>query len=298
MKGIKLGKLIWGLAITLLGIILLGNTLGLARFGMWEGFSILWPLGLVAAGIAIILRMKVAASVIFTLTIVFALMHLLTSIGIVHGESRFVKLEAPFEGDVKTGTVNLKYGAGKLSIDEGRSDSFLSADVQTSDKNNPSLDVTRTSDEVEINLERSNPQGIRLNSGEESWDLHLTNRIPLNLNIDYGAADALFDLRDLRIAKLDINGGVTDAKVIFGEYPTLAEFDIGVTAMNLSFPNTAGVIIKVDGGILDVNFERFYQNNDMYFSKDYDKKKYIIELDIDAGVTDLNAQFYEPGDEI
>lgn len=298
MKGIKIGKLLWGCAIMLLGLLLLGNTLGFASWTIWQGFGILWPIGLIVAGLAIIMRMKVLASVIFALTLVFAIMHLLTSIGALEGETRYVKLEAPYEGSVEKGTFSIKYGAGDLKIDHGSDFSFLSADVQTTDTNDPILDVVRTSKEVEVSLERSSAKGIPWGQSNEAWDVHLTGKIPITLDIDYGATDAEIDMRKLKVSRLYIDGGVTDAKVIFGEYPTIGDIDVGVTSIDLYFPESAGVIIRVDGGILDINFDEFYQNDKTYFSKDYEKKSYTIELDISAGVTDLNAQFYNEGDDI
>lgn len=57
--------------------------------------------------------------------------------------------------------------------------------------------------------------GIPLGDFENTWELGLTNVLPLNLNIEGGASENIFDLTGLQISRLRIIQGASDTTIRF-----------------------------------------------------------------------------------
>jgi len=57
--------------------------------------------------------------------------------------------------------------------------------------------------------------GIPLGDVENTWELALTNRLPLNLTIEGGASENLFDLSGLQLTRLKITQGASETTLRF-----------------------------------------------------------------------------------
>lgn len=87
------------------------------------------------------------------------------------------------------------------------------------------------------------------------WDVGLTQRIPLNLDINCGAGKSDFDLTALNITGLTVNGGAGEVttKLPTGEYKV--SYSAGVGQSNLTIAPNATVDLVVKSGVGEVNLD-------------------------------------------
>lgn len=142
-----------------------------------------------------------------------------------------------------------------------------------------------------------------------SWDLSLTEEIPLDLNISLGVGESDLDLSNLQITDLDISIGVgqTIIELPEGEYDAYVEGGVGQTTITLPdegqitldveggvgeiviyVPDDMAVKIYVDRGIASLTVPSDYrQNEDVYTSPNYDEGEDYIKLYLEQGIGNI-----------
>lgn len=93
--------------------------------------------------------------------------------------------------------------------------------------------------------------GIVVNRPDLRWDVGLTPSIPLLLKIDAGVGETNLDLSGLRLAGLELEGGVGDIRLTLpaaeGRYR--AEIDSGVGAIRVTILPGTALDLDIDAGI-------------------------------------------------
>ncbi len=98
-------------------------------------------------------------------------------------------------------------------------------------------------------------RGLRDMDGKDNyWRVELGNGVPMDLNIEIGAADCRFDLSGVRLKSLDLNIGAADADVRFSERnpETLNKIKVDVGASSLVMTELANSnfrFLEFDGGV-------------------------------------------------
>jgi hypothetical protein len=89
--------------------------------------------------------------------------------------------------------------------------------------------------------------GIPLGDVENTWELALTNALPLNLTIEGGASENLFDLSGLHLTRLKITQGASE---------TILRFDAPNPGVIEDFTFTTGASSAKLYGLGNANFQR------------------------------------------
>jgi hypothetical protein len=89
--------------------------------------------------------------------------------------------------------------------------------------------------------------GIPLGDVENNWEIALTNALPLNLTIEGGASENLFDLSGLHLTRLKITQGASE---------TILRFDTPNLGMIEDFNFTTGASSAKLFGLGNANFKR------------------------------------------
>jgi hypothetical protein len=89
--------------------------------------------------------------------------------------------------------------------------------------------------------------GIPLGDVENTWELGLTNTLPLNISIEGGASENMFDLTGLQISRLRIIQGASD---------TTIRFDVPNPIVMEDFTFTTGASSAKVFGLGNANFRR------------------------------------------
>jgi len=126
-----------------------------------------------------------------------------------------------------------------------------------------------------------------------TWNIELTNRIPLDLEFDFGAGKADLDLRGLQLKSLAINMGVGEMTLDLSgtrSESLNASIDGGVGEAIVYLPSEIGVRVSIDGGLGSVDAPGFAKNGHVYTNAAYSRTKIQIDLEIDAGIGQIDLR--------
>jgi predicted membrane protein len=215
--------------------------------------------------------------------------------------------------------VQLKMGAGELQIDGG-ADELLEADFSYNVADwEPEVDyhITDGNGRLTVRQPRSDKLSIRGNIRYE-WDLKFNDDVPLDMRIECGAGQSDIELSSLNITKLDMKLGAGDVDIDLSNNTSLTDFELDMGAGNVSvnlngdwehnvdvsiqggvgqttiyLPENIGVRVRVDKGIGDVDTSGLYRDGNTYVNKDYEESDTTIEVNIQAGIGQVNLEVVE-----
>ena len=203
-------------------------------------------------------------------------------------ESKTVEL-----GAAKSVQTELKMGAGDLKI-SGGSASLMNATFQY---NVPEWkpEVTYAVEGTEGRLEILQPGETHTNLGgvHYSWDLHLNNKVPMELNVEMGAGNSELNLSGLSLTSLHLQVGAGNADVdLTGDWKQNLSVSIegGVGQASISLPQEIGVRANVQGGIGTVSAPGFKKDGDSYVNDAYGKSSVSIDLNVQGGIGQVNLK--------
>jgi len=309
-----------------LGAVFLANNLGLLSLNSWMSILRLWPVLIIAIGLEIYIGRKniwlSAVGVGATISLLAAGLWLsggtLDSEGITitRTGSPLVseEIEQPL-GRAESARIKIDSSVGELLVDSlSNDDNLIEGTIYSVEQETIYQDYEMDGDEISYYLSSNwEPSGLTSFSGFDepklSWDLSLTEEIPLDLNISLGVGESDLDLSNLQITDLSLSIGVGQTRVELpeGEYEAYVEGGVGQTLITLPdegqielnveggvgeiviyIPDDMAVKIYVDRGIAGLSIPSGYsQNNDVYTSPNYDEGKDYIELYLEQGIGNI-----------
>lgn len=276
-------KLFFGFLFVVLGVV--------GIFDLWDFFSLnlpwqVWPVGIIVVGVLFMIRQKGLA---FSVALLLLLLSVFSIGWECCGDFEQVEFSHEFglEG-IEYVDLDLDYGVGTLNVFRGEDNILFSG--MTSEFSEPDIFESAQGDSKKIRISKES-EGFAFGDDDE-WRLELGRDVRYNLDFHYGVADVKMDLRGLEVDELEITQGVSDSEIIFGEYPSVVKLDGGVSDVDLVFPEGYGVVIEVDGGLLDKDFDGFDKRGGKWYSKGYDEDGQNIVVRFDGGVSDISARFY------
>jgi hypothetical protein len=196
-------------------------------------------------------------------------------------------------GTLYRADVELQFAVGDVTVSalDAGSDALYVADVRY-DPARTSLwaDASGSGDDTRVSL-RSSQTGLAWAPGlpGDRWDVRLSTRIPLRLDIQGGVNASRVDLTGVRLARLDVKMGVGEASLALSEAaPYDANIDCGVGRLTLEVPTGVQARLRVNPGLGAVRVgSRFRRDGDEYVTEGYEANAPAIEVDIDGGVGEL-----------
>ena len=204
------------------------------------------------------------------------------------------KLNSPMNVAIKSASFNFSGGAAEFEI-SGTSKDLVEADAsldfgnislkKTGDSTNPTLNFALRGKKNNINLGDDNDNKINLKLNPEVvWDM----------NFEFGAGKADFDLSDYKVKTLSIKTGLTETEVKLGDKvdDLTVKIESGLTDIEFKVPESVGCRIDIDGGLNDKDFDGFIQKNGHWETPNYDKSTKKISLNFNGGLQSLKVRRY------
>ncbi|MCU0468239.1 MAG: DUF5668 domain-containing protein [Arcicella sp.] len=203
-------------------------------------------------------------------------------------------LVEPMDVKIKSATLNFKGGAAEFDIKETSKD-LVSANAdltfgnislkKSGDVDNPSIDFALKGKTNKIDIDDDNRNKV---------DLRLNQDIVWDMNFEFGAGKADFDLSPYKIKNLSIKTGLTETDVKLGDKVDNLDVKVesGLTDIEFEVPTTAGCRIDIDGGLNDKDFDGFIQKNGHWETPDYDKATKKITIKFEGGLQSLKVKRY------
>jgi hypothetical protein len=190
----------------------------------------------------------------------------------------------------KTVRADLSMGAGQLTL-RGGSSHLLDADFEYHAREGPpqvEYAVDGGKGELKISQEGGEPN---IGGTNNTWSLHFSNSVPLDLKIDMGAGEGDLRLRDLDLTNLTVNMGAGRVEVDFtGDRKKDLQADIegGVGQAVIRLPRKIGVVVHASGGIGTIDASGLKHDGDQYTNDAYGKSPVTIHLKVEGGVGQIS----------
>ncbi len=254
--------------LTLLGLVLLFQELGLIRYG----WNVLWPLFLIGAGLFLLAQSTRRRMPVTTQT-----------------------LSVPL-GTAERALVRLHHGAGKLHVDTGApAEQLLSGTFG----GGVDLQTERDGSMITVNLQL--PRDAFLagfpwwGSATLDWSVRLSPEVDLALDIGNGADGTYLDLSALRVTNLTLRTGASSTTVRLPASAgyTRARFEAGAASISLRVPEGVAARMRIHSGLAEiaVDTSRFARvGSEEYRSPDYDTATNKVDIDIQTGLASVHVR--------
>jgi hypothetical protein len=190
----------------------------------------------------------------------------------------------------KTVRADLSIAAGQLTL-RGGSSHLLDADFEYYPRDgSPQVEyaVDGGKGELKISQEGGEPN---IGGTNNTWSLHFSNSVPLDLNMNMGAGEGDLRLRELDVTNLNVNMGAGRVEVdLTGDRKKDLDADIegGVGQAVIRLPRKIGVIVNASGGIGSIDASGLKHNGDEYTNAAYGKSPVTVRLKVQGGVGQIS----------
>lgn len=282
----------WALILIALGVILLIINLGWFSWGLLLSILQAWPVALIAVGVDMLLKGRHRLLVIGAAVVAALLLYAIGGFSLGGGGST-VPVAQELQGATRA-QVRLSPGVATLRITGAPGSGMLasgSLETRRGERIKESFSVRGNT--AHFGLESAGRIGFFGGSaGGRTWELALTEAVPIDLKVDSGVGDANLDLTDVRLEALDLDAGVGNVTITLprsGQYT--ASVDAGVGNMTVRLPRGLAARIDVSSGIGRVRVPGgFTRSGDRYTSANFEGAANRVELRLSGGVGDVNIE--------
>ncbi len=226
-------------------------------------------------------------------------------------ESQTVEL-----GDAAQVKVIVKMGAGDLKIDKG-ADALMQADFTYNVAGwKPEVSYDVTDGTGRLTIRQPNAEQISMRSDARyKWKLAFNEEVLLDMRIEQGAGTGDVDLGDLNVTRLDVQLAAGDFALDLSGNRSLKNLELDMGAGNITLnlngnwkenvnvdlqggigqttlrlPKDIGVHVTVNKALGRINAGGLSQQGDAYVNEAYSKSDVTLEINIQAGVGQINLE--------
>lgn len=280
----------WAFILIAAGVILLIINIGVFDWGLLLTILQAWPVALIAIGADMLLKgrhrlVTVAAAVVAAL-LLFATGGFTSNVG---GARVLVAQE--LQGATRA-EVRLNPGVAELTVTGAPSGDMLASgtlETRRGERIRESFSVRAGTATFALSS-TSGFSFFGVSGGRRTWDLALTEAVPLDLKVGTGVGDADLDLTNILLEALDLDTGVGNVIVTLpstGRYT--AKVAAGVGNLTVRLPRGLAARIDVSPGVGRLRLPTgFSSSGNRYTSPNYPGATDWVELRLNAGVGNVN----------
>jgi hypothetical protein len=276
-----------------IGIVLLLQQLNMIQWGFWEVAFRLWPLIIIAVGADILIARRSYIGAVASLLVVLALFVggiYLMGAGPARTGDRLTSEEVAYDlGDAASGEINLTLDAGQMTIGALSADSknAIAGTIRQAPNESVTSSHNFSGSKVHVDIESRWPQTYFFTTEiDHTWDLALTGRVPLDLNLTLGAGEIVADLTGLKLNSVNVKIGAGHLVLILPEGSTIrVDVSIGAGSAEIRLPGKAPVKVDCTTGVGNCalpNGSGFWGQE--YTSPDYSSADAKITIEMSLGV--------------
>jgi len=208
------------------------------------------------------------------------------------GERHEINKSIPLD-NAQSLEVDLRMSAGELQLGGGAA-GLMDGRFQTNiERWKPKIQYNLDGSRGRLTIEQRRNSGFSLGRAENTWDVRLNDKIPIDLRARFGAGEAKLILGTLNIQDLDLKMGVGDLTLDmagYGQKGFRGRFKGGIGHASLYLPQNIGVRVTVHGGLGSIDASGFNVDHRVYTNDAYGKSEATIDLEIDAGIGSLDLR--------
>jgi hypothetical protein len=196
-------------------------------------------------------------------------------------------------GGAKAVHFNIEMPAGEVRLEGGGQDLLTAEFFHGAGWSVPQVDYTVENGVGNLTITQEGGTHIIGNS-DNTWNLKLTDSIPIELKIDVGAGKGDLHLAKVDLTRLEVNIGAGQALVdLTGERAKDLEAQIhgGVGEAVVRLPKNIGVVATVHGGLGSVDVHGLKSEDDgQYVNAVYGKAPNTIRLTVEGGIGHIKLE--------
>jgi hypothetical protein len=288
------GVPVFAIVLVVVGVLLLLQTTGAVSWDVWGSLWRFWPAVIIAIGLNIFLgrRAPLLASALVSLLLIGVVTW---AVVLASNESRtaVTSFAEPLDG-LTSVEVRVDFGAGDMvlrSLPAGSSNLVEGKFKTPGIAAQASLARKGERGELEIRTER---RTWWAGAPKADWQVELSRAPKLDLQLNAGAADVEFDLRELQVSQLDVDVGAADIDITMpasaGDVRAVVEG--GAADIQITIPQGVHARITSTSGLSSVKVDssRFPKTDGAYQSPGYDTATNRIALELKVGAASVNVR--------
>lgn len=298
-------NIFWGLILIVLGLLFTLENLNVIDFD-WYNLWRLWPVILVLWGVSILPVKNLVKTILVVLVLGGSIYYMLDNTVRWESENSYTfdfsdensyndvdqDFTIPMNDSIKVAKLDMEVAASSFRLFEG--DAGLADFAKSGNQIEYKYTVMQRDsivdldifmeDDFEVNHRKSNTIDLDLNK-IPVWDMYF----------DVGAAKAELDLSDLKIRKLDIDGGAASIVVKVGDDYDITKIKIetGASSIKIKVPEESGCELKISAVLSGKNISGFDKLDHGYYrTSNYDSASNQINIDIETAVSSYSIIRY------
>ena len=183
--------------------------------------------------------------------------------------------------------VALHMGAGDLRITDGAQQLARADFSYNVPAWKPEVRYTRSGSRGNLLITQPKSSGAHVGNSRYQWELQLSNKIPVDLEIHFGAGQARLDLGSLQLRGVEIHMGVGKINLDL-RGPVKHSYNVtvygGVGEATVRVPAEAAVYAEAHGGIGSIEVRGLRKSGDHWESESYARADNKIHLEAHGGI--------------
>lgn len=304
-------SLFWPISLISFGLLLLLSNLGYFPSTGWAVLWRFWPIALIALGIDVMIGRRTTGGAVASAILILLLVGLAIGAALFADQIpvlvdlvkpavlNFEHVEHPLNGTEQARvTIDWTSAPGQLSALTD-STNLIEADVAY--RGNLIFDVSQTNTYATVVL-NSYLQGVSygvftFDDSDAQWDVRINADVVYELELDVGSGACDFDLSELQLDNVEIDGGSGSLTLTLPADGFLGHIDGGSGSISLLVPDGVGISLEIDRGsgglFLGDDFvvkSGDIDDNAVWESLNFDESETQIIMQIDQGSGSLNIR--------
>jgi len=186
--------------------------------------------------------------------------------------------------------VELHMGAGELKVTDGGQKLLRGDFAYNIPSWKPEVQYNRTEGKGNLVIKQPGINHTYIGSNKYRWDLQLSNKVPLDLTVHFGAGEARLDLGSLQLRGVEVHMGVGQLDMdlrgaVTHSYNVTIHGGVGQATVRL--PAEVGIYAEAHGGIGSINVHGLQKRGDSWTSESWDKAQNRVRVEVHGGIGEI-----------
>ncbi len=185
--------------------------------------------------------------------------------------------------------VALHMGAGDLRATDGAVPLMRADFAYNIAAWKPQVRYTKSGDRGNLTIEQPSG-GHTIGNAHYNWDLQFSNKIPIEMEVHFGAGRARLDLGSLDLRGVEVHMGVGEADLDLRgalKHSYNVTVNGGVGQATLRVPSDAGIWAEAHGGIGSIQVRGLRQVGDHWESESYPSASNRMHIEVHGGIGEI-----------
>lgn len=309
----NIGRIRNGAILISAGVVLLLNTTGHLPWSVWWRIFSLWPVALIAIGIELLLKktrlsfITILSPLLFFAAILGPAFFWESDLRDIYRTSLTYHWSEELDSTLTEANAAVRLYAGNLKVSSG-TNHLISAELDYSKKKPLTIyEISHPDSTATVKITDRERRWFKWDWSKgrfwrspdsKTWEIELTDLIPIDLTVSIKASDADLDLSELMIRDFDLEAKNSDVDLKIGQM--VKEINVRIesraSVLSISIPEDMGLRIENHTNLSSTSFSwlNLEEIDDIYQNPDFDSAPQRLSLYLEGSLTKLKLKQYQP----